>query len=453
MSKDKTIAAFRFGFGLPLPEPVPVHPNAMVIALDRDREIGQDLPQVTMDEVMGLMQLADDQLKQARRSEREDSIQARTAYRDTIAQIEAIALRGAQVHFARALDPIQGLRERLVWFWSDHFTTRARSRRDAALPAALIDEAIRPHVAGRFADMLKAVMQHPAMLVYLDQTSSVGPHSQVGQRRDKGLNENLARELLELHTLGTGFDQNDVTQMAELLSGLTFGKDGVHFDPRRHEPGIETVQGIDYAGDDLQSLLMALEDLAISPLTAQHLAQKLAVHFISPMPDPDLVAAIDMAWRSSGGDLLAVTTALLSHPASWEVTASKIRQPFGFIIASLRALGVTSADVLKMTPTEFRRRLLRPLTAMGQPWLAPAGPDGWPESASHWVTPQTMAARITWAMDMPQKLVKSLPEPEAFASTVLGAHLTEPLLQAIRRAETRSEAIGLILASPAFNRR
>src|SRR5690606_32331585 len=143
-------------------------------------------------------------------------------------------------------------------------------------------------------------------------------------------------------------------------------KDGVHFDPRRHEPGAETVQGIDYAGDDLQSVLMALEDLAISPLTAQHLAQKLAVHFVSPMPDPDLVAAIDMAWRSSGGDLLAVATALLSNPASWEVTASKIRQPFGYMIASLRALAVTSDDVLKMTPTEFRRKLLRPLTAMGQ---------------------------------------------------------------------------------------
>lgn len=453
MSKDKTIAAFRFGFGLPLPEPIPVHPNAMAATLDRNREIGQDLPQVSMDELMPLMQQADEQLKEARRTQGDASVQARLAYRDSIAQIEAISLRAAQVHFSRALDPMQGLRERLVWFWSDHFTTRARSRRDAALPAALIDEAIRPHVAGRFADMLKAVMQHPAMLLYLDQSSSIGPQSPVGQRRDKGLNENLARELLELHTLGSGFDQQDVTQMAELLSGLTFGKDGVRFDPRRHEPGTETVQGIDYDGDNLQSLLLAMEDLAISPLTSKHLAQKLAVHFVSPTPDPDLVAAIDIAWRSSGGDLLAVTTALLSHPASWEATASKIRQPFSFVIACLRALGMTPNDVLLMPPPEFRRKLLRPLTAMGQAWLAPAGPDGWPEGANHWITPQFMAARITWVMEMPSKLIKTLPEPEAFAATALGTYLTDPLLQAIRRAETRPEAIGLVLASPAFNRR
>lgn len=453
MSKDTTIAAFRFGYGLPLPKDAPKHPGAMLSALDRDDTARSDYPGASFEAMQPLMQLADDTLKTARRGAPAEAELGRTAFREAVSQIEAMALSTARAQFARALDGRNELRERLVWFWADHFTTTARARRDAALPAALVDEAIRPHVNSRFADMLKAVMQHPAMLIYLDQSVSIGPNSRVGQRRDKGLNENLAREMLELHTLGSGYSQDDVTQMAKLLTGLTIDKTGVTFDPRRHEPGPETIQGLVYEGDDLAAIHAALEDLAISPLTAHHLANKLAVHFVSNTPDPELVAEIEMAWRNSGGDLVAVTGALVSHPAAWGINQPKARQPFEFMIAALRALGLGPQDVLQMDDKTFKAQLMTPLTAMGQPWQSPPGPDGWPEAPTAWITPQAMAARITWAMEMPQKLVKSLPEPVEFANRVLGVHVSAPLLQAISRAETLREAVGFVLASPAFNRR
>ena len=453
MTKDLTIAAFRFGYGLPLPKDSPTHPGAMLSALDREIASEAYYPRLSMEMLLPLMQQADEALKTARRSTMDAAETARESYRSFVQEIEKAALDAAKIRFARAIDPAMGLQERLVWFWADHFTTRARTRRDAALPSALVDEAIRPHVTGRFADMLKAVMQHPAMLIYLDQSASIGPNSRIGQRRGKGLNENLARELLELHTLGTGYDQTDVTEMAKLLTGLVFGKEGTDFDPRRHEPGAETVQGRDYAGDDLASIHAAFEDLAISPLTAQHLAKKLAVHFVSATPDPELIAEMDLAWRSSGGDLMAITQALVSHPASWGANQGKIRQPFDFMVAALRGLGFGPQDLMHMEDRAFKRHILTPLSAMGQPWQAPAGPDGWPETASHWITPEAMAARITWAMDAPQRLVKTLPAPLEFAKAVLDQNLTEPLTDAILRAPSPREAIGLIIASPAFNRR
>ena len=453
MTQDTTTAAFRFGYGLPLPAQAPTEPASMLAALRGPDVMATTYPGPQLPHLTDTLARADSMLRTSRRAAEPEAKAARQDYRQAIAQLEGVTLLGAKTTIARALDAPDGFRERLVQFWADHFTTIARARRDSPLPATLVEEAIRPHLTDRFTDMLKAVIQHPAMLGYLDQSRSFGPNSRIGQRRAKGLNENLARELLELHTVGSGFTQEDVTQMAELLTGLTFGKQGPTFDPRRAEPGAETVLGMTYDGDDLATVLKAMDDLAEHPATAAHLARKLAIHFVSDQPNPDLVQAMTDAWRASGGDLLAVTESLLTQPAAWSKLQEKARQPYDFIVASLRALGLDGADVMRMADDSFRRMILQPMSAMGQTWQRPPGPDGWPEAAEVWITPEAMAARITWAMEMPSQLVNPLPDPSALMTRSLGAHLGARLAWAVPKSENTREAVGLVLASPEFNRR
>ncbi|NJS40732.1 MAG: DUF1800 domain-containing protein [Rhodobacteraceae bacterium] len=369
---------------------------------------------------------------------------------------QKLALRGVKATFARAVGSPDALRERLVAFWADHFTIAPRNRVEAALPAILMDEAIRPHVNGRFGDMLRAVITHPGMLIYLNQASSFGPGSRKGQRRDKGLNENLARELLELHTLGVGasYSQTDVRELAELLTGLTVSPDqGFVFDPARAEPGPETVLGVTYSGKGLAPILRVLDDLAARPETAAHIARKLVEHFVADDPDPALVAAVEAAWRDSGGDLLAVAGALVTHPLAASVDMGKARQPFDFMAASLRALGVAPADIVQADAKSIKRLLLDPLTAMGQPFHQAPGPDGWPERASDWITPQGLAARIDWAMNAPERLVRPLPDPRAFLRQALGSRAGDRLTWAVGAAESARDGVGLVLASPEFNQR
>lgn len=447
--------AFRYGCGLPLPAAAPLTAAAMLAGLSTADDMAGRYPGPGLDAILPVMAASDDLLKVFRRTD--DPARARTAraaYRADLARLQAMAQQAARTTIARALDAPDGLRERLAWFWADHFTTVPRARREAALPAALLQEAIRPNLSGPFATLATAAITHPAMLIYLDQTRSFGPNSRLGQRRGKGLNENLAREVLELHTLGAGaaYSQFDVRQMAELLTGLTLGKTGFQFDKRRTEPGAETVLGVDYSGDTLEAVHQVLADLARHPATATHIARKLAVHFVSDTPPPAVLAALSQAWVETGGDLLTVYAALLAH-AGDTPRAAKARQPIDFIVAALRALGVTGADVMALEDRIFRRLVLQPMADMGQPWQAAPGPDGWPEDAQAWITPQGMAARITWAMGAPQKLIRPLPDPMAMLQRALGPRASSALRWAVPRSESQAQAIGLVLASAEFNRR
>lgn len=399
----------------------------------------------------------------ARRARNDKAAGADAAYKDAERKVQAYTVNAARIALARAVDAAAGgagadFHERLVWFWVDHFTVAARRPRDRALPAAFVDDAIRPHVAGRFADMLRAATLHPAMLIFLDQTVSVGPNSRLGQRREAGLNENLARELLELHTLGvgSGYSQGDVRELAELLTGLAVDmQTGTIFDPRRAEPGAETVLGARYGGDpaDIAHVEAILDALAADPRTARHLARKLAVHFVADDPDPALVARLESVWRDTGGDLAAVSNALAADPAAQAAPATKVRRPLELVVAGVRALGLTGADVMALRDRPLQQALLRPQSSMGQPWLSPAGPDGWPEAAEAWITPQRLAARVDWAMTVPPALLQRLPDPRDFVVTALGPRAPEAVVTAAARAEMRSEGVGLVLASPAFNRR
>ena len=367
-----------------------------------------------------------------------------------------LAMEGTRAFLARAVGSSDGLRERLAAFWSDHFTALPRSRLYASAPFLLADEAIRPHVAGRFSAMLRAVITHPALLTALDQEASFGPNSRKGLRSNRGLNENLARELLELHTLGVGaaYSQTDVRELAELLTGLSIKLgEGFVFDAARAEPGSETILGVTYGAEGLEPVLQMLDDLAARPETAAHLARKLVVHFVADEPAPDILAAVEAAWRRTDGDLLAVTRAMVTHPAALVGPARKVRQPLDFMVASFRALGISPDRILAAEDKDLRRYVLNPLATMGQRFQRPRGPDGWPEAGEHWITPQLLAARIDWAMTAPTALVKPLPDPRDFVRTALGTLASDQLIWAVSAAETARDGVGLVLSSPDFNRR
>lgn len=451
MAKDPTTIAFLFGYGLPLPDGAATDAAAMLAALTAPDAMAQRHP--GMGFVAALPFLRD--VEATRKLQKKDPAN-KPQYRAAIRASDRAALGAAKASFARAIDSPDGFRERLVRFWADHFSTTARKRQLALLPGTLIEDAIRPNIALRFGDMLKAVTLHPAMLVYLDQVLSIGPGSKAGRKRDRGLNENLARELLELHTLGVdaGYSQADVRQMAELLTGLAVDPDrGFVFQDRWAEPGAETVLGVSYSGDGTAPILQALDDLAMRPETAGHIARQIAVHFVSDTPYADLVAHIRAAYLKTGGDLMAVYAALLDHPSAWAAEATKVRQPFDFIAASLRALGVSGDALMALDDRTFLRLVATPMAAMGQPLQGPPGPDGWPEEASAWINPAGLAARINWAMDMPAQLLPELPYPKALATRALGARASKNLIWAATRAETQREGVGLVLASAEFNRR
>jgi len=261
---------------------------------------------------------------------------------------------------------------------------------------------------------------------------------------------------MELHSLGVGatYAQADVQKMALLLTGLEANlRDGFVFHPNRAEPGAEVVLDKAYGGEGLAPIKAALIDLARHPATAAHIAGKLATHFVADQPDPALVAAMTAAYVASGGALLEVYAAMLNHPAAWVPRQMKARPPVEFVLAALRALGMTGEALKRMARGPFSRLILKPMALMGQEWQNPIGPDGWSEAAEAWITPQGLGARISWAMEVPGRLVRPMPDPVDFANRALGPAADARLLWAAARAETTREGVGLVLASPAFNRR
>jgi len=363
--------------------------------------------------------------------------------------------------FGRAMYSGQAFRERLVFFWADHFTVVPKSRLEFTLWGSFQDEAIRPHVNGSFADMLVAAATHPSMLLFLDQVRSIGPNSPAAKnnkkkRKVKGLNENLAREVMELHTMGVGggYSQTDVRQAAELLTGLVVGKEGAKFLPRWAEPGAEDILGKQYGGNPakLSDIEGFLRDLALHPDTARHIARKLVVHFVSDEPDPDLVERLTQVYRNTDGDLPSLYGALLDHPAAWVDLGQKARQPFEFMVASFRALGLERSEFDGLSRGQLNRGLALPLNSMGQPLRNAPGPNGWPEEAQAWITAQGVASRLQWALALARREGRER-DPRKFVEFSLRELAGESLKFAVAGAEQREEGLTLVLASPEFNRR
>lgn len=399
---------------------------------------------------------------------RREQKQAGTARKDEIEQLIRSNNRQMQDDHVRWVGQAlmrwtqtgQGLRERLAAFWADHFSAMGMTSVLFSAGATYAEDAIRPNLNGNFADLLIATTTHPLMLHFLDQNASVGPQSPAATRGNglRGLNENLAREVLELHTLGVGgpYSQEDVRQLAELFTGLSFDlKAGFRFRPGFAEPGPETVLGQSYGGDpaSLEPIRAVLRDLAVHPATATHIARKLAVHFVSDDPEPGLVAHVAARWRDTGGDLIAVYAALVEHPAAWDPELRNVKPPADYVASACRALAVTPERMSELPPNLLRRTFMRPLALMGQPWQRPGGPDGWPEADTAWITPQALSMRLRWAMTAPRTLRPDLPDPRDFVTVALGSFANDSVRFAAGAAETRPEAIGLVLASPAFQRR
>lgn len=445
-----TIAAIRFGYGLSPLHAAP-EPQTLLAGLLADDGMAARHPVPTHRAALAAM----DEFATLNGERTQKLPGAAAAFEEARARIGLMRQQALDAAILRALDTPQPFRERLMRFWADHFTVRLGSGAVAATLGSYLYEAIGGNLTGRFTDMLVAVAEHPLMLFYLDQYASVGPGSRLGRKRGRGLNENYARELIELHTLGVGgsYAQEDVRQMAELLTGMFFRNgEGFVFAPSRAEPGAETVLGRDYGENGLDSIHAALDDLATHPDTARHLARKLAVHFVADDPEPDLVATIARAWERSGGDLYEVYGAMLGHGAAWAPVGGKVKQPEDYIVTGLRALGLSGAD-MTAEDKDLRRHVYRPAAIMGQQFLRGVGPDGFPEAAEAWITPQGLATRIRWSLATPARLVDPLPDPRDFVRTALGSVAGDRLVWAAGRAETRAQGVGLVLASPEFNRR
>ena len=458
MTFSPELAEIRFGYGLSPRIAPPATPLDMLQSVAAPDTMAQTYPidgyAGFLPRVLKMRELRD--IANRDRSKKD----ALKAFRKARNETRNLGLKWTVATLMRATQSPGAFRERLVAFWADHFTAMGKNGILLAAGATYIEDAIRPHVAGSFSDMLRAVVTHPVMLHYLDQNRSVGPGSAAARvkRRLDGLNENLAREVMELHTLGVGgpYTQDDVRQLAELFTGLSYDfKKGFRFKPRFAEPGYETVLGRQYGGDParLAPVLQALDDLAAHPATAGHIARKLAVHFVSDTPDPDLVAQIEARFGETGGNLMALYSALLEHPAAWSGTLSNVKPPVDFIASTWRALAVRPDHALEIKPGDIRRLVERPLQLMGQPWQRPNGPDGWPEQDAAWITPQGVSARLRWAMSAPGLLQPDLPDPRRFVDQALGGFATRTVRFAAASAESRAEAIGLVLASPAFQRR
>jgi uncharacterized protein (DUF1800 family) len=302
--------------------------------------------------------------------------------------------------------------------------------------------------------MLRAVEQHPAMLNFLDNAQSIGPNSIAGHNNKAGLNENLAREILELHTMGvgSGYSQADVTQLAYILTGWTIvGRDGklgepgaFAFNPNAHEPLAATVRGRLYVEDGAAQGEAALADLARESATAEHVTTKFARHFVADAPEPALVARLAKTFRDSDGDLAALARALIGDDAAWRSPAAKVRNPWELTVAAYRAFGRSPSDA---------GPALSALDLLGMPLWQPGGPNGYSDdSVAAWASPEGMKTRVELATRFASQ-IKDAPRPTALLEDVLGPTASNATRQAVGRAETREQAYALLILSPEFQRR
>lgn len=457
MTFSPETAAIRFGTGLSPTIAPPVSVDAMMAGLSGPDLMAKRFPIGGFDQIEALMQKSR-ALNKTRREDPAKSADVQQQIKQLRKQARGWQVDWLKASMARSIYTEYGLRERLVRFWADHFTVQGKNGLLRYGASTYVETAIRPHISGAFSDLLKAAVFHPMMLFYLDQVNSVGPKSIVAARNPKrGINENLAREVLELHTLGAdgGYSQKDVHELAKLFAGLTYRfKGGFTYAAVMAEPGPETVLGKPYGGyiQDLFHVTDFLDDLAVHPDTARHLARKLVVHFISDKPDTAHVDHVAAAYRDSGGDLMATYRAMLLHEAAWRLPATKVKQPFEFICAALRALGIDAQDFNTLNWKQMRSLIIAPMGLMGQPWEKPSGPDGWAEAADHWITPQGLAARIQWAMGVPALLQPDLPDPVGLAKTALGGRLSTVLLDAVANSTPQSNGVGLVFAASEFQR-
>jgi uncharacterized protein (DUF1800 family) len=453
------IALNRFGLGARPDETLPADPAGWLLS---QLERHEALPPAWASQprsIVGMQAIADNQAAARRLPDAQARQAAQQAYLRA-ARERYLGALGARMQ--SALDTPTPFVERLVHFWSNHFAISVDKAVVLGLAGAFEADAIRPHVLGRFEDLLLAVVRHPAMLLFLDQAQSVGPGSPTGRRsalraegRARGLNENLAREILELHTLGvrSGYTQADVTELARALTGwsvigpndgpgLAPGPHGFIWRPAIHEPGSRLVMGRTYADDGERQALAILHDLATAPATATHIATKLARHFVADEPPPALVQRLAVTFMRSSGDLSAVMRALVTSPEAWAEGPAKFKTPWDWSVSALRGLG---------------RRELPPMQAanllnqLGQPVWRPGSPAGWDDVAASWAGPDALVRRVEAAQRIGSQAVTL--DARQLGPRLLPGALGEDTARHIARAESPGSALALLLVSPEFLRK
>jgi uncharacterized protein (DUF1800 family) len=368
----------------------------------------------------------------------------------------------ATARFSWAVSTDRPFLERLTQFWANHFAVSTDKQFLAGLAGSLEREAIRPHVLGNFSDLLLAVETHPAMLLYLDNQLSVGPHSPAARRLERragprriGINENLAREILELHTLGVGggYTQQDVTTFAEVITGWSIGGEGgpfaagepgrFVFRPELHEPGAKYVLGRRYRDDGFGQGVAVLRDVARERATARFIATKLARHFIADDPPPAAVERLAGAFVQSGGDLPAVYRALIDAREAWTQPLSKYKTPCDYIVSSYRGLAL---------PVDAARGPLAPFEVLGQRTWQPGSPAGWPDRSADWDGASALMRRLQWAEVVGERLGNHR-DAQQLAPLLLGANLSDTTRAAVAHAASAAQGLTLLLAAPEFMRR
>ena len=436
----------------PPPPAAPALPGALPAASMMD---GRAAPASPTGQTSAAVTMADDARMRLEKQQRREALNA---------EVRATYRLAVNARLESALTTEAPFVERLASFWSNHFALSIEKPQVGIYAADFELTAIRPYVLGRFEDMLLAVERHPAMLYYLDQFRSVGPNSPFGQRanlrrpdRKIGLNENLAREIMELHTLGvrTGYDQGDVTEFARAMTGWSVGglgpmaaKDNVElgafmFRPGIHEPGERTIMARRYDDAGEGQARAVLHDLAQSPATAKHISTKLARHFVADDPPPALVDRLRTAYLSSRGDLATVYRALIDAPESWAPGEPKFKTPWDWTVSALRGLG--RKDLGKMDAAPL-------LSQLGQPIWRPGSPAGFDDMSASWAAPDALMRRVEIAQRFAAQAGGQVDARE-LAPRLLPGQLTPATATALSQAESGPTALALLLVSPEFQRR
>jgi uncharacterized protein (DUF1800 family) len=456
------IALNRFGLGARADDTPPGNPKAWLLA-QFDQYLPRPAAWASQPGAVALATELAQQRQQNQQSANADPAAKQAANKAMRGEIRDVYRAAVNARVDSALTTQTPFIERMVHFWSNHFAVSSEKPAVAALAGAFEAEAIRPHVLGRFEDMLMAVERHPAMQLFLDQTRSVGPDSMAAMRaaqrnpdRKRGLNENLAREIMELHTLGvrSGYTQDDVTEFARALTGWSLaGYQGPQpngatpgtfvFRAALHEPGSRTLMGRRYDQQGEEQALAILHDLASAPATAQHIGGKLARHFVADNPPAAVSDRLASAFTRSGGDLPTVYRALIDTPEAWSPAAVKFKTPWEWAISSLRGLGWQDLGNLQGAPL---------LTQLGHPVWRPGSPAGYDDIAASWAAPDALVRRVEVAQRFAARVGDRL-DARALGQTLLAGSLSPSTGTAVSRAESASTAIALLLVSPDFQRR
>ena len=441
LASEKIRALNRFGLGARPGEVLGLDPKQWL----RSQVISQPVA------IQGLKLETTQQLLEEINSIRRDgmSVQSRKNLRKQAVKQEEAEIMALVSHCLRTEAPFA---ERLVRFWSNHFTVSSHGEQVVRyLAGAYEREAIRPHVFGKFLDMVIATARHPAMLVYLDQVRSVGPNSKVGRRRNLGLNENYARELMELHTLGVdgGYDQADVEALAKILSGWTtgglWGKSSEQVTPFKfkaslHEPGTKILLGQKISESGEQEGLDAIKLLVGHPSTARFIATKLVQHFVEDIPVESDVDRIAKVFQDTDGDLARVSLALIDLRSAYDTNNRKFRPPQEYILAVGRALNFN----------ELPSKFLAALRLMRQPYWGALSPAGYKDTTQAWADPDALVKRTKLARQITKPVKFSVSDIAELASQVVEAHDPAVLSNALFNQTNGRDALALLFASPDF---